>query len=44
MAIERVPAGDDRCDAHNDRDPLNVICESCLDDLIRDSVLDSAAS
>lgn len=30
MALKVVPAGDERCDVHNRREPQKYICETCL--------------
>ena len=30
MALKVVPAGDERCDVHNRREPQKHICETCL--------------
>src|SRR3954454_1930866 len=30
MALKVVPAGDERCDVHNQRTPQRYVCESCL--------------
>ena len=30
MALKVVPAGDERCDVHNRREPQEYICEACL--------------
>jgi hypothetical protein len=30
MPLKVVPAGDERCDVHNERSPQNYVCETCL--------------
>src|SRR5512139_841761 len=30
MALKVVPAGDERCDVHNRREPQKYVCETCL--------------
>src|SRR5512144_2187060 len=32
MALKVVPAGDERCDVHNRREPQKYICETCLEE------------
>ena len=33
MALKVIPAGDERCDIHNNRKPPTYICKDCLDEL-----------
>jgi hypothetical protein len=37
MALKVVPAGDERCDIHNNRRPPKYVCKSCLEELGIDS-------
>src|SRR5215207_62375 len=42
MALKVVPAGDERCDVHNRREPQKYICETCLREFRIESVSPAA--
>src|SRR5512132_2797741 len=42
MALRVVPAGDERCDVHNRREPQKYICERCLREFGIESVSPAA--
>jgi hypothetical protein len=42
MALKVVPAGDERCDIHNRRNPPQYVCESCLEEFGIDPAAPSA--
>jgi hypothetical protein len=42
MALKVVPAGDERCDVHNRREPQKYICETCLREFGIESVSPAA--
>jgi hypothetical protein len=42
MALKVVPAGDERCDVHNRREPQKYVCETCLGEFGIESVSPAA--